>query len=177
MRNTLFYIALAVMLPVLALGGVRCYQVEPYQNCSGWTPREGFVSQSFVNTADTIKWVEFFVGAANERGRYQVTIRSESDQQCLYLGYAKSGPAIHDTFVRAELRPATDIPLVRDGRYLLSITCESGDSISFGYNPNNTCTQGRLIVPGTSVSDSYDLCARIEGVDRVDEDPPRRAVR
>jgi len=78
MRNLVCYIALAILTPTIVVAGVRCYEVEPYKNCNGWTHTQPnhYVSQSFTCTACSLAWASFFVGAANSGGVYVIEVQT-----------------------------------------------------------------------------------------------------
>lgn len=128
------------------------------------------IAQTFINTCDSLLWVEFFVGAGNARGRYEVQILALPDYQCCYAGEASTGSAIQDTFVRAYLMHLRPEPLLKGDSCLLKITHSYGESINYCYNPTNPYKYGHLVLPGDQPSpppyENCDLCCRIEGIDK-----------
>ena len=166
---------LAVVLPGIVLGATRVYDVDVYQNVNGWTlqGQQGYVSQSFVCTADSLLWAEFFVGAADTGGQYQLDIKDGPNGPVLYRGFAHAGDSVHYKYTRAELTPYPGAPkLIKGKTYCLKVTHSDGDSINFYYSPWDPYQYGIISVPGGSFQPppqvySPDLCARIEGVSRA----------
>jgi hypothetical protein len=162
-RLLLPYLLLAA---TAALAGVRVMDVDAYKNVNGWTPQWGYVTQSFVNTCDTIRWVEFFVGAANDTGanvNYKFDILDEATNDLIYSGLLK---ATRQHYQYARCTSFTKwASLIKGKSYVLKITHTGGDSINFYYSDQNPYEHGMLISPVPEPAPSFwDLCCRIEGV-------------
>jgi hypothetical protein len=172
MRNALLYVALAALIPAMGIGATRIYQVEPHNNYNGWTEVNQYVTQTFVCTADSLLWAEFFVGAANSGGQYEFAVRDDPNGSVIYTGKSDTcNPNMHYMFVRANLARQTNDALVKGKTYYLKVTHSAGDPFNFYYSPWDPYTYGIISVPGGSFSPppqvySPDLSARIEGINR-----------
>ena len=165
MRNLVAVLVLAVFLPAVVLGATREYDVDVYRNFNGNVRAIDGVTQSFVNTADSLLWAEFFVGAANDSGSYQLDVKL--DGQRLYTGQAAAGPNADYEFVHADLSPLPGAPpLIKGKEYVLKITIPNSpetDSINWYADTTNPYQYGRMFVGGDAPL-RWDLCARIEGI-------------
>src|SRR5512136_218924 len=117
-----------LLVSSVALAGVRVYDVDVYKNVNGLTPRGGYVAQSFINTCDTIKWVEFFVGRANGGGLYEFAI--QTDARDIATGAASAGAGVNNQWVRAQLTHVGP-PLIKGKSYVLKIMHSGDESINF----------------------------------------------
>ena len=166
MRNLVAVLMLAAVLPAVMLGATREYDVDLVWNAHGWAyGDEGHgLEQTFVCTADSLLWAEFFVGAANSGGEYYFEVLNGT-QQC-YDGRVAAAPESAYRYVRAELSP-TGPPLIKGKEYVLRITHSDGDSINYYANDLDAYQYGEIEVPGKVVPDVWDLACRIEGVNRA----------
>lgn len=161
-----------LILTAAASAATRICDVEPYRNCNGWTsaePNMNWVAQSFVCTADSLLWAEFFVGAANAAGQYYFAIRPNINGTILYDGHADAGDLVHYEYARANLTNEAHVPLIKGGTYVLQITHTAGESINYYYDPNNPYKYGSMTVGGGKAPppgeiEMYDLACRIEGI-------------
>jgi hypothetical protein len=162
-------------LAAVALAACRQYDVDVYKNLNGrvWGGAgTGGVSQSFTCTADSLLWADIFIGAANDSGRqYQFDILTGPNGSALYTGDTLAGPDIHYSFVRARLRPVGPPP-IKGETYVLQVTITNAvltDSINWYADPTDPYKYGMFLNPpiqGQSMPLTWDLCARIEGINR-----------
>jgi hypothetical protein len=153
------------------MAACRIYDVDVYRNVNGWTsgpPNVNYVSQTFVCTADSLVWAEFFVGAANAEGQYQFAIKDGN--QNLYTGACDAAETLAYEFVRCSLSHVGPA-LIKGKEYVLKITHSTGEPINFYYSPENPYAYGGLSVPGGGFQPppgrtlpDCDLACRIEGV-------------
>jgi hypothetical protein len=156
-------IILLTAVPI-AQAGVRIMDVDVYRNVNGWTPQgqQGYVTQTFINTADSIVWADWFVGAANSGGAYEMEVRT-LDGLVLYEGEAPSDPDTNYTYVRADLTHVFGAPsLIKGKTYVLKVYHSGGEPINYYSDPTNPYPYGYCIVGGQD-QPGYDLACRIEG--------------
>jgi hypothetical protein len=166
----------AAMLTGVAFAACRVYDVDVYRNVNGWTsgpPNVNYVSQSFINVCDSaLTWASLFVGAANDTGHYEFRVLSYPDGEPIYEGDTLSGPTIHYTYVRADLKHRIGAPeLIKGKEYVLKVYHSAGESLNYYYSPANPYRYGHLNpqLGDQSHPEEYfpnDLCARIEGLSR-----------
>ena len=172
-------IALLTLLVATAVAATRICDVDVYRNVNGKVLGDAShgVGQSFTNTADSLTWAEFFVGAANDSGQYYFTIRPSANGTILYDGHATAGPGIEYEYARAGLTNEAHVPLVKGKEYVLKVTLQSqnpNESINFYYDPTNPYKYGSIQFPDLGYhpppqpwEPDSDLCCRIEGVNRA----------
>jgi hypothetical protein len=149
----------------VASAAFRIYDVDAHRNSSDWSSGAAGVSQSFICTSDSLLWAELFVGEANSPGAYRFDVIGDS--QLLCSGWDSSGPIVSYQFIRAGLSLLPGAPgLDRGGEYILRITHSSGEPIHFYYAPNSSYRYGHLSAPGSTIADTWDLVAKIEGANR-----------
>jgi hypothetical protein len=170
-----------IALAAVASAACRQYDVDVYRNVNGKVPRgQPFgVSQSFVCTADSLLWAEFFVGAANTPGPlnyYGLEITDPTTNDVMYSG-TKGVTGQHYEYVRFDTLDFFR-PLVKGKEYVLKVTLDDPnhpeDSLNFYYDPTNPYKYGSIQFPDLGyhpppqpwMPDS-DLCCRIEGVNRA----------
>jgi hypothetical protein len=163
---------LLLVLATAVSAACRVYDVDVYRNANGEVLGTDGVSQSFICTSDSLLWAEFFVGAANSRGHYDISVQTEVNGGILYSGQAEAGSGVDYEYARAQLEDIAHVPLIKGKTYYLKVTHSDGDSINFYYSPWDPYPLGIITVPGGSFSPppqttSPDLCARIEGVNRA----------
>lgn len=162
-----------ILLALLALAAVasaacRIYDVDVARNVNGWTPEypSGYVEQSFVCTADSLLWAEAFIGSANSGGQYDFVIQT-LDRQELYYGDANAGDSAQYQYIHATLLPRPGAPgLIKGETYVLKVTCTApNESLNYFYDEANPYQYGELSLSGNAQGE-WDLCARIEGINR-----------
>ena len=158
-----------VSLAAITSATCRVYDVDENMRMNGWSAKWGFVGQSFVCTADSLLWAEYFVGEANSGGQYQFQIQTYPEGEIVLDGDANAGDSVHHKFVRASLTPRLGAQeLIKGKEYMLKVTHTSGDSINWYADTTNPYQLGRML--GGDASLRRDLCARIEGVNRPVDD-------
>jgi hypothetical protein len=163
MRN--IGIALLTLLVASATAATREYDVDVYKNFNGWVLGSNGVTESFTNTADSLLWAEFFVGAANDSGSYEFDIKDGPDGSIIYKGLASAGPSYQ--YVRTNLARQTNNPLIKGKEYVLKVTLQSlnpYDSFNWYADTTNPYAYGMMSVPGNTQPLYWDLAARVEGI-------------
>jgi len=165
-----------ILFALLALEGValaacRIYDVDVYRNVNGRARGADGVTESFTCTADSLLWAELFVGAANSGGQYHFEIQTPEGQK-LYERDTSAGPNINYRFVRADLVPEPGAPpLIKGKEYVLKVTCTApGESLNWYADSTDPYKYGLFLdapTGGQSQPLLWDLCARIEGVNRA----------
>jgi hypothetical protein len=168
----------SVALAAVASAACRQYDVDVYRNVNGKVPQGVYssVGQSFVCTADSLLWAEFFVGAANSGGKYSFEIRDLASNDLMYSrDTAVTGQNYE--YVRADLLRFGSEPLIKGKEYVLKVTYLNpghNDSLNFYYDPTNPYKYGGIQFPGLGYhpppqpwEPDSDLCCRIEGVNRA----------
>ena len=165
----------SVALAAIASAACRQYAVDVYRNVNGKVPEGVYsgVSQSFTCTADSLLWAEFFVGAANSGGQYYFVIQTPGQTE-LFHGDTIAGPNIHYEYVRARLIPTLGAPkLIKGEEYVLKVTYLNpghNDSLNWYADSTDPYKYGLFLdapTGGQSQPLLWDLCARIEGVNRA----------
>jgi hypothetical protein len=157
-------------LAAVASAACRQYDVDVYRNVNGrvWGP-DG-VSQSFTCTADSLLWVEFFVGAANTQGSgnsYYMEARDLATNELVYSA-SKLVKGQHYEYVRFDTLQFFN-SLVKGEEYVLKVTIPNSgqnESLNYYYDPTNPYPYGEMTIPGNTQPLYWDLCARIEGINR-----------
>jgi hypothetical protein len=163
------------MLAGILFASTRVYEIEPFQNCNGWTPRypDNWVGQTFVATCDSFLWVDMFIGAPNhalQNNYYHIEIQTTPGNIPIARGNAPAGDSISYRYTRANLITERPELITKGKEYLLKVTHGNGDSINFYYNPNgNVYPYGEIYVPPPQAANG-DLVARVEGITRIPQD-------
>jgi len=155
-----------VALAAVASAACRQYDVDVYKNFNRWVLASEGVTESFTNTADSLLWAEFFVGAANSGGQYQFDITDGPNGSVLYRKLVDCHAESSYRYVRAYLTPLTDQPLTKGKEYVLKVTHSDGDSINYYASNLDEYQYGEIEVPEKVVPDVWDLACRIEGINR-----------
>jgi hypothetical protein len=154
------------MLAGILLASTRVYEIEPFQNCNGWTPGRpnNVIGQIFVATCDSFLWVDFFVGAPNHaqlNNKYNVQIfEYPNGVMPIAQGEAPAGESIQYRYTHANLTQSGRV--LKGKEYLLKITHGNGDSINYYYDSLDTYKYGNIVVGGIAEPGPKDLAARIE---------------
>ncbi len=158
-------------LAAVASAACRQYDVDVYRNYNRWARGADGVGQSFICTADSLLWADVFIGAANSAGSYALWILPVGSQTPIYTGAESSGPSVHYQYVRASLTRNLAMPeLIKGETYVLKVTLSSqnpNDSLNWYADTTNPYPYGMLSLPGNTQPLYWDLCARIEGVNRA----------
>jgi len=160
------FIAL-VTLVAAASAACRQYDVDVYRNFNDTVYGPDGVTQSFTCTSDSLLWAEFFVGAANSGGEYYFEVLKGT--QLCYDGRVAAAPESAYRYVRAELSP-TGPPLIKGKEYVLKVTHSNpghNENLNWYADTTNPYQYGMMSVPGNTQPLYWDLCARIEGVNRA----------
>jgi hypothetical protein len=159
-----------ILLAGVIIASTRVYEIEPFQNCNGWTQSYPYnhVGQIFVATCDSFLWVDFFVGAPNDTG-YNVEIQEYPSGEWLFRGYAQGKKSYDYTRANLSKRPGS-APIIKGKTYELKITNVNGDSINYYYDSRNTYKYGNIVVGGIAEPGPKDLAARVEGITRIPQD-------
>jgi hypothetical protein len=163
--SRVFAALLLSVLPALASGGVRCYDVEPQGNDNAWTGKDQAVSQTFVLTSDSLSWAEAFIGQPNGLGHPYTFRVMNSGNRVVYRGTADdSGRGWR--YIHADLHASAGVPAPAKGSQLkFDITAASGDSVNY-YRSSFTLHPSSFI-SFAPISPGSSLAARIEGANRV----------
>jgi hypothetical protein len=167
-------IALLTLLVASATAATREYDVDVYRNFNGWALGSNGVTESFTNTADSLLWAEFFVGAANSQGPlnyYGLEVTDPTTHDVMYSG-TKGVTGQHYEYIRFDTLQFHR-PLIKGKEYVLKVTFQSlnpYDSFNWYADTTNPYQYGRMFA-GQDAPLRWDLSARVEGVNRaVDKD-------
>jgi hypothetical protein len=166
---------LIVLFALAAVASAACrqYDVDVYRNVNGRVRGVDGVGQTFVCTADSLLWADCFIGAANTPGpnkQYYFDIE-DSNGNSMYYGNAAITGHQNYTYVRCSTLTERR-PLVKGETYVLKVTITNAvltDSINWYADPTDPYKYGMFLNPpiqGQSMPLTWDLCARIEGINR-----------
>ena len=87
-------IILTILFVIMANAGTRDYDMEPYKNVNAWSPRYGYIGETFTAICDSFVWLDFFVGIPNdstEGKHYNVVIQDGENGPLIASGVANAG--------------------------------------------------------------------------------------
>jgi hypothetical protein len=170
-------IILTILLVIMANAGTRVYDIEPYKNVNAWSPQNGYIGETFTAICDSFVWVDIFIGApdtAHNNNYYRIEILPSGSSNPVAWGNAPAGDSIQYRYTRAMLTQTDKI--IKGKEYLLKVTQGNGDSINFYYSPEDPYKYGEIQVgggvfhPPPQNLNLCDLAARIEGINKFDDD-------
>ena len=154
-------------LAAIASAACRIYDVDLRWNANGWTAMgtQAGIRQTFVCTADSLLWAEFFVGAANSGGQHNFDVLDAATNDPVYSGHAAVAGQNYE-YVRSDTL-VKQAALIKGKEYVLKVSHSDGDSINYYASDLDDYEYGGIEVPGRSHPTCGTSACRIEGVNRA----------